>query len=227
MLFTLAYFAQRAAHIALFFLDWQTEMINGSFRTLRVEARWYVHFPLALLMWAPHAFIAVATASTLAFIFTRLHAIDVGTLLPFLLRVIAADVRARGMHLEKAAFTLLPVAIALALLLAPFVTMPSPLGGETAGNFLQIDRAIGTASYSVYLAHEPIMGFIEAQVALPLALRIGGSPSLSPQARSFGRRSNVSVRRHASNGLNRSARSRRSHVFSVRSAFRRRLQRMS
>ena len=32
-----------------------------------------MHFPLALLIRAPHAFI-----------FTRLHAIDVGTLLPFL-----------------------------------------------------------------------------------------------------------------------------------------------
>src|SRR5579871_6461631 len=35
----------------LFFLDWHTNFVNGSFWTLCVEFRWYFLFPLALLLW--------------------------------------------------------------------------------------------------------------------------------------------------------------------------------
>lgn len=187
------------------FLDWQTNFLNASFWTLAVEFRWYFLFPLALMLWirAPRVFLAVAASSTLLYTLTRLHAPDVGVLLPFLLGIVAADFYARGRTLERGFWLLIPAFIVVGVMLEPFIWMPSPYGIENAtfvqtnpawqiamfafvvaaGNIAWLRRllsvrplvAIGTASYSIYLVHEPVASFFQEHVLLPGAWRLCGA----------------------------------------------------
>jgi len=187
------------------FLDWQTNFLNASFWTLAVEFRWYFIFPLALALWirAPRVFLAVAAASSLLYTATRLHVPDVGVLLPFLLGIVAADFYARGRKLERGFWLLIPAFILVGVLLEPFVWMPSPYGIENstfvqtnpawqiamfafvvvAGNIPWLRSAlsvrplvaIGTASYSIYLVHEPVASFFQEHVLLPGAWRFIGA----------------------------------------------------
>ena len=176
------------------FLDWHTNFVNGSFWTLAVEFRWYFVFPLALVLWirAPRAFLAVAACSTIAYGATRLHAPDLGTLLPFMLGIVAADVYARERRLERGFWLLVPAFIIIGVFIEPFVSMPSPYGIENSP-YVQINpawqmamfalvvaagdtrwlrgclsvrplAAIGTASYSIYLVHEPVVAFFQEHV---------------------------------------------------------------
>lgn len=187
------------------FLDWQTNFLNASFWTLAVEFRWYFVFPLALALWirAPRVFLAIAAGSSLLYAMTRLHVPDVGVLLPFLLGIVAADFYARGRKLERGFWLLIPAFIAVGVLLEPYVWMPSPYGVENA-TFVQTNPAwqiamfafvvaagnvpwlrnvlsvrplvaIGTASYSIYLVHEPVASFFQEHVLLPGAWRLIGA----------------------------------------------------
>ncbi len=184
------------------FLDWHTNFLNASFWTLAVELRWYLLFPLALALWirAPRAFLALAAASSIAYAFTRMHAPDVGVLLPFLLGIVAADFHARGRHMERGFWLLVPACVIIGVFVEPLVWMPSPYGVENA-TFVQTNPAwqiamfalvvvagnaqwlrsalsfrplvaIGTASYSIYLIHEPVVAFFQEHVLWPGAWRL-------------------------------------------------------
>jgi len=176
------------------FLDWHTNFLNGSFWTLAVEFRWYFIFPLALALWirAPRAFLAIAAGSAIAYAATRLQTPDLGTLLPFLLGIVAADFYARERRLERGFWLLIPAFIIIGVFIEPFVWMPSPYGIQnsafvqtnpgwqiamfalvvTAGNMKWLRGvlsvrplvAIGTASYSIYLVHEPVVAFFQEHV---------------------------------------------------------------
>lgn len=182
----------------LLFLDWHTSFLNGSFWTLCVEFRWYFFFPIALALWInrPRAFWAVASASVILYGITRVHAPDVGTLLPFMLGIVAADLEIRSVRVEQIAMALLPVAVLGALVLEQSASMPSAFGGESSIFFVQTNpgwqlaafafvllasrirplRAllsspplvtVGVASYSIYLVHEPIVTQLQRDLRLP------------------------------------------------------------
>ncbi len=187
------------------FLDWHTNFLNASFWTLAVEFRWYFIFPLALLLWirAPRVFLALAAGSSILYAFTRVHEPDVGVLLPFLLGIVAADFYARGRKLERGFWLLIPAFIIVGVLAEPLVWMPSPYGIENA-TFVQTNPAwqiamfafvvlagnsgwlrnalsvrplvaIGTASYSIYLVHEPVASFFQEHVLWPGPGRLIGA----------------------------------------------------
>ena len=182
----------------LLFLDWHTAFLNGSFWTLCVEFRWYFFFPIALALWirAPKAFWAIASASVMLYAITRVHAPDVGTLLPFMLGIVAADFHIRGVRIERVAFMLLPASILGALVLEQWASMPSPYGAESSIFFVQTNPGwqvaafafvllagrlktlrgllsikpivdVGLASYSIYLVHEPVVTILQSRLHLP------------------------------------------------------------
>jgi peptidoglycan/LPS O-acetylase OafA/YrhL len=178
------------------FLDRGTTFINGSFWTLCVEFRWYFIFPLALALWVRNAraFLATAIAATLMFWFTRAHDVDLGTLLPFMLGIVAADLSLRpgGAH-ERLAKYLLLAGVLLGVVLERVTSMPTQFGVEQMSAFIQTNAGwqiamfglvlaaggnpalrallsarlpvfIGIASYSIYLVHEPVVAFVDARV---------------------------------------------------------------
>lgn len=182
----------------LLFSDWHTSFLNGSFWTLCVEFRWYFFFPIALALWVrrPRAFWAVASASVILYGVTRMHAPDVGTLLPFMLGIVAADMEVRRAWAGRIALPLLAFSILLGLVLEQWASMPAPTGAETPIFFVQTNpgwqlaafafvllsartavlrnalsfaplAAIGTASYSIYLVHEPVVALLQSRLHVP------------------------------------------------------------
>lgn len=137
-------------------------------------------------------------ASVVLYGVTRVHAPDIGTLLPFMLGIAAADFEIRGVRVEKIALALLPISILCALLLEQWASMPSPYGGESSIFFVQTNpgwqlaafafvllagriaalrsalsvaplAAVGIASYSIYLVHEPLVTMLQTSLHLPFA----------------------------------------------------------
>jgi peptidoglycan/LPS O-acetylase OafA/YrhL len=193
------------------FLDWRTPLLNGSFWTLFVEFRWYFVFPFALLAYVryPRLMIVAACAAPAIFLSTRLHVVDLATLMPFCLGIVAADLHIRRHSFERlAVFFVLP-AIVLGLVLEPFTVMPYPFGGEghifnaqtnpgwqlamfffvlACGASRPLQRvlsiapltAIGIASYSIYLVHEPVVNLVETHLrfAPGLAALVGAIVAL-------------------------------------------------
>lgn len=178
------------------FLDRNTTFMNGSFWTLCVEFRWYFLFPFALALWIRNAraFIAAALAVTAMFWFTRARDVDLGTLLPFMLGIVAADLSLRpgGLH-ERLAKYLLLGGVLLGVILERVTSMPTQFGVERASAFIQTNAgwqiamfglvlaaganaalrtllsarlpvAAGVASYSIYLVHEPLVALVDANV---------------------------------------------------------------
>lgn len=187
----------------MLFLDWHTHFVNGSFWTLAIEFRWYFLFPIALALWIarPRAFIAVAFGTAVLYNFTRLHAPDVGTLLPFLLGIVAADLELRAPRLSPLWLFALPLCALFGLALEQGASMPSPDGVESHLFYVQTNLgwqltmfafvvaagarrtlrsilsfkplvAVGTASYSIYLVHEPVVAAVERFTPLPLDVRL-------------------------------------------------------
>jgi peptidoglycan/LPS O-acetylase OafA/YrhL len=181
----------------MFFFDWHTNFLNGSFWTLCVELRWYFVFPIALALWvrAPRIFCALALLTVIAYGFTRLHAPDVGTLLAFMLGIIAADIEVCKPRIDPVVWLALPVFVLLALVLEQSASMPGPSGADSAIFFVQTNVgwqiaafllviagarwrvlrrclsfkplvAVGTASYSIYLVHEPVVTLVQHRLGI-------------------------------------------------------------
>lgn len=175
------------------FLDLDTRLVNGSFWTLAVEFRWYFLFPIALLLWvrAPRVFLAVALIASLAYNFTVFHfTIDAATLLPFMLGIVAAHIEIDGWKHKRALCLCLPFAAILAIayefnpaLGAAFFYQSNP-GWQMCAFILVIASsytaprailswkplvAVGIASYSIYLVHEPIVAFVETRWSGPIS----------------------------------------------------------
>lgn len=170
--------------------DFQT--LNSSFWTLPVEFRWYALFPLMLLLWvrAPRAFWLVAAIATLSGA-TRAWSVDVLILPAFMLGIVAADAHIRGLrgaHLALPAFAVLAIAGAL---VTPFTWTNSAFPvwqlcafalviAAGAIGLLQrvlsaaLMTAVGTASYSIYLVHGPVIELLQRRgVSDPLAAICG------------------------------------------------------
>lgn len=168
----------------ILFLDLHTSFVNWSFWTLYVEFRWYFFFPIAILLWtrAPRAFLALVGAAALAYNLTILHySTDVATLTPFMLGIVAADIKLNDLPIAHWMKAVIPVALLCGIFFefiratdSTFFVQTNP-GWQTIAFCLVVASArptlrqilswrplvmIGTASYSIYLIHEPILVFV-------------------------------------------------------------------
>jgi peptidoglycan/LPS O-acetylase OafA/YrhL len=166
----------------LLFLDRDHVLLNRSFWSLAVEFRWYLIFPFALLLAARNmrAFATAIVLVALGSEFTRATSTDLGVLPAFLLGIAAAWVRVRHHALTRYAIPLglLSVAVALVDELRPHFPIQTNVGWHAAAFFFVIFAGaqpivqrvlaapllvrIGTASYSIYLVHEPIVAAVMA-----------------------------------------------------------------
>jgi peptidoglycan/LPS O-acetylase OafA/YrhL len=174
-----------------FFIDIHPPQLNSSFWTLPVEFRWYFLFPVLLFAWVRWriAFAIVAIAALLL-TFTPFYARDVAALPGFMLGIVAADLTVRRdtrlMWLAGLAF---PALLTLSALRSPqqwlsylelgwqltafaLVLASARFGTRILASPLL--RAVGVASYGIYLVHEPLITYFESHgVAVPLAIAIG------------------------------------------------------
>lgn len=157
--------------------------LNGSFWTLPIEFRWYFVFPILLLLWvrAPRAFIPVAAASLLILATWSINR-DAAFLPEFMLGIVAAGVAVAEVRIPwwVPVVTAAVAAMAIAVSRAPGVGLTAldfnPLWFAVAfglvissSAFAPLSRvlsfrplaAVGLASYSIYLVHEPIISFVE------------------------------------------------------------------
>ena len=170
-------------------------LANDGFRTLALEARWYLLFPFALLLWSrwPRIFFGVAAlAASGDLLLSGAHAWGLGALVPFMLGIVAADIRAGHHRLERFAFVLAGLAVVAAIVFERFLlVMPGPAGAAGA---LRIDplwsialfgllvgaghsrlvervlslralRFIGAASFGIALVVVPVSSFVVRQIA--------------------------------------------------------------
>jgi peptidoglycan/LPS O-acetylase OafA/YrhL len=176
----------------LAFSDAHARFLNASFWTLPVELRWYAVFPAALWVWtrSPRGFFVVMLAAVMAFL-TRAATVDVLVLPAFMLGIVAADMHIRAHRFARfAAVLFVPVsAVALAQtpqhawgFISPFSEAAAFLFVVAAGRIHVVTRvlsikplaSIGTASYSIYLIHAPVIGLLETHgVWIPLAAAAG------------------------------------------------------
>src|SRR5579885_1844736 len=164
----------------MFFLDWAgaAHMLNPSFWTLPIEFRWYFLFPIMLMLWtrSRRAFALTAIAAMLSTA-TRFWSQDILILPAFMLGIVAAHVFVFGHKWLRMA---LPASICLAVL-GTFCTPMSwdncihPAWQAAAFCFVvsagavpwlnklvsnRLMTCIGTASYSIYLIHDPLLDFL-------------------------------------------------------------------
>jgi exopolysaccharide production protein ExoZ len=179
----------------LFLVENGNELV-GSFWTLAVELRWYLAFPLLLWLWAKSkpTFIAIGIASLVAFHFVGRQYLDLATLPAFMLGIVAADWTVHRRRIAAWA----PVAAVLALVAAVrfepghlAYAEQDQIGWQLVAFFVVVagcnaawlKRAlslrplvlIGTASYSIYLFHDFVMGWYgKYGGSNPLAAMIAG-----------------------------------------------------
>jgi len=185
-----------AADVAseLLFMDQGLQHINASFWSLAVEFRWYFLFPLMLALWvrSQRSFLAVLVLVIVASELTRATSTDVGVMPAFLLGIVAAGLALREHPVVRYAPLLCLACIIFALLNEQRYHFPiqTNVGWHLASFFFVLyagyrewlrrllsSRAlvtVGTASYSIYLVHEPIVG----AVVSALGARIGGPPAM-------------------------------------------------
>lgn len=183
------------------FLDRDRQFLNSSFWTLAIEFRWYFVFPVLLWLWvrSPKAFAALGVAMVAA-TSTRLNSVDVFFLPSFMLGIVAADAHVRRARYTRFALLAAPVALAAAIASTshsgwyfddngPFWGVAMFILVAAAGSSMTLQRLlaahwlvrIGTASYGIYLVHEPLVSFVENATALYLnptasfAVAVGGA----------------------------------------------------
>ena len=163
------------------FIDRGLEYFNASFWSLAIEFHWYIIFPIALWLWIrfPRLFVITMAAAVIASELMLPNNLDDMHYLPgFMLGIIAADLRAR----ERSHGARALAAGALCLLIALGASHEVWKGGTNifwqliafctfvAASDLPIFQrllsfrplaAIGVASYSIYLVHEPLIDFLE------------------------------------------------------------------
>ena len=167
-------------------------LLNSSFWTLSIEFRWYALFPLMLLLWvrAPRAFglLALLFACSTATLFSS---VDILILPAFMLGIVAADAHLRGFRFVRLALPAFVVLAVAGTLLTPaswtnyahpiwqlcafaLVLAAGSIGVLQRALSTRILAAIGTASYSIYLVHGPVISFFQEHgMAAPLAALCG------------------------------------------------------
>jgi peptidoglycan/LPS O-acetylase OafA/YrhL len=179
--------------------------VNPGLWTIAVQLRWYLVFPLALILWlkSPRAFGIALVWVWVAYLFTRERNIDLGTLPLFLLGIVAAAAIARGHRNLRYALLLLPLAVAGAIAWDPHAMVQDSWGIDNhfAGQptsfawhivcFLLVIcvatipllqrafalpplRAVGRASFSIYLVHQPVLALTFALAGTGLAAGVIG-----------------------------------------------------
>jgi peptidoglycan/LPS O-acetylase OafA/YrhL len=163
--------------------------IDESIWTLGIEFRWYVFFPLllALYMRSRFLFAILGLALYTCYYLTSILA-DIGTLPCFMLGIVAADMSVHG-HTKSP--WLLPLALAVLSAacaeqlhfliidhgdplwhLAMFLLVLAGVGTADALFTWPALRFVGTASYSIYLVHMPVVAFFERRLGTPEELAI-------------------------------------------------------
>jgi peptidoglycan/LPS O-acetylase OafA/YrhL len=169
-------------------------LANDGFRILALEARWCLLFPALLLLWAraPRVFLGTAALVAAADLFVgAAHGAGFGSLLPFMLGIAAADVRAGHLRFERLGFIVAGVAALAAVLLEPYTALlPGPAEASTALRFdplwalalfglltaagtssivervlsLRVLRLLGAASFGISLVMVPVSNFVVRQI---------------------------------------------------------------
>ena len=184
----------------LFFLDRNNLHINQSFWSLALEFRWYFVFPLALALWVarPRALLLAIALVVIAAECTRASSADLGVLDAFLLGIVAAHIRVNAHPIARYGLAFVLGGAILGLALEPSYHFPIQTNSGWhlaafglviyAGHAVWLQRilatrmlrAVGIASYSIYLVHEPIVSFFAARatpatVAVAYAAGVGAA----------------------------------------------------
>lgn len=165
------------------FLDRDVRFAAGPFWTLPLEIRWYFLFPLALVAYlrAPRVVCAVAVGSYFVYDFTLVNGtLDFGTLPAFLAGIWIADLSLTRSPLQRLAlptclgygliafavepdiahqfYAAEPLGVGSVMALVLFAGSSRPLRDILSHPAL---TRIGTASYGIYLLHDPILKQLE------------------------------------------------------------------
>jgi peptidoglycan/LPS O-acetylase OafA/YrhL len=164
---------------------------NDGFRAVELFVRTYLFFPALVLLWTrrPVVFGWLAAGFAILDIATPLHALSIGAFVPFMLGIVAADLRAQVHRIERYAPAVLVGGMAIAFYLSPFLQrLP---GRQSAPHALDVDpfwsiaafglvvsvaayrplerifsfwmlRVIGASSYAVSLIIVPTVGILVA-----------------------------------------------------------------
>jgi peptidoglycan/LPS O-acetylase OafA/YrhL len=183
-------------------MDSNTRLVNPSFWTLPIEFRWYFVFPIALVLWSRFPYVFGASLLAIPLLWpTRAASTDLYLLPGFLLGIVAADIAIRGSRFTR----FCPIAcLCMGVLAAAIEPTPRQVGMLGVGGFNPLwmpvsfllvvsvgesavlrrllsarwITAVGIASYSIYLVHQPFIDVLEHYgeapiVALAVALTMG------------------------------------------------------
>jgi peptidoglycan/LPS O-acetylase OafA/YrhL len=152
----------------------------GSFWTLSVEFRWYLAFPLLLWLWvrSPMLFAALGAACVVVYHAVGGTPLDIATLPAFMFGIVAADWIVRRHPIAPWALALVIPSVIATVAFEPghlAFAYQDQLGWQVVSFFLVVGGCttpwakrllsttpmtlIGAASYSIYLYHDPIMGW--------------------------------------------------------------------